>query len=221
MLGRGNSARRELGMRPALRAGHQCAGSRPGRECRPRAPSAVQFSAAMALENSSTSRIGIPCKNSIAEGPVKHVARAGGIHTVHHEGGRVMKPPVASAPASRARPASWPQPSSRTASWIALERAERIAHAGPVRRELGARHQVIDVRQHLVEAVVNGVHVHGDGDPVARAMEAARATAGRIVPVDVQQARAGDLLRRDLVPGRGAGSRRAATAPSARPWSGR
>ena len=54
------------------------------------------------------------------------------------------------------------------------------------------------MRQDPIEAVINGVHVHRYGN--ARAVRDARRVrhGGRIVPVDMQQARAQDLVRRDL-----------------------
>ena len=52
----------------------------------PRAPIAVQFSAAMAFEKSSASRMGHSCRDGIAEGAVKHVARAGRVDAIDHEG---------------------------------------------------------------------------------------------------------------------------------------
>ena len=79
-----------------------------------------------------------------------------------------------------------------------FERAERIALIGPLHGKLGAGDQVVDVRQHAVEAVIDGVHVHGDGHSGGAGDCGGVLHGGRIVPVDVQQARAGDLLRRDL-----------------------
>jgi len=63
--------------------------------------------------------------------------------------------------------------------------------------ELGTRNQIIDVRQHIIEAVVDGVDIHGDGDVMlARDFRGTR-DGGRIVPVDVEQLGASDFLGRD------------------------
>ena len=80
-----------------------------------------------------------------------------------------------------------------------FQRAKRVGAAGPGAGKFGTGHQVIDVRQHAVKAMVDGIDIHGDGNAVL-AGDAGRARYRRgIVAVDVQQARAGDLVLGNLV----------------------
>ena len=54
------------------------------------------------------------------------------------------------------------------------------------------------MRQYPVEAVIDGIHVHGDGHAGAAGDSGGVLHRLRIVSVDMQQPAAGDLLRRDL-----------------------
>ena len=80
-----------------------------------------------------------------------------------------------------------------------LERLERIAFVGPLDGKLRAGNQVVDVGEHLIEAVIDGIDVDGDRDPSLRAMRGGRCDGGRVVAVDVKQAGAGDLSSADLL----------------------
>jgi hypothetical protein len=74
-----------------------------------------------------------------------------------------------------------------------------MPYSGPGAGKFRAGHQVIHERQHAVEAVVDGVDIHRDRNAVlVRDACGARYRRG-IVAVDMQQARAGDLLRSNLL----------------------
>ncbi len=79
-----------------------------------------------------------------------------------------------------------------------FERAERIALASPASRKFGAGDQIIDIRQHLVEAGVDGIDIHSHRDAVGAGNARGVSDGGGIVPIDVQQSRICDLFRGDL-----------------------
>ena len=76
-----------------------------------------------------------------------------------------------------------------------FERVEGIFKASPVAGEFGAGDEVIDMRQDMLEAGVDGIDINGYRNTV-RAGDLSGAGHGRsIVAVYVKQARASDLVR--------------------------
>ena len=117
----------------------------------------------MALEKSRASRMAHALQNSIAKGPMEDVAGAGGIHAIHHEGRRVDKLSFF----ERERAVGAERHGGDAHLVFALDHfqgAERIALIGPLHGELGTGDEVIDMRQHAVEAVIDGVDIHGNGN---------------------------------------------------------
>jgi len=79
------------------------------------------------------------------------------------------------------------------------QRTKRIAFTGPLTRKFGARDQIVDRPQHAVEAVVNRVDIHRDGNPVTTRDFRRLPDRRRIVRVDVQHPRAGNLFFGDAL----------------------
>ena len=79
-----------------------------------------------------------------------------------------------------------------------LQRAERIALAGPSLGEFGAADQVVDASQHLVEARIDIIDIHADRDAVVACDAGGAGDGGRVVSVDMQHPRARNLLRSDV-----------------------
>src|SRR5712691_6224592 len=77
-----------------------------------------------------------------------------------------------------------------------LERLERIALARPLPGELGAGDEVVGIGQYTVEAMVDGIDVDGHRNSNPARDPRRMFDSRRIVPVDVEQPRTGDLLRR-------------------------
>ena len=80
----------------------------------------------------------------------------------------------------------------------ALQRAKRIALAGPTRGKFGAADQVIDRGEHLIETRINVIDIHADRDAVVPRNAGGARHCGGVVPIDMQHARAGDLFRGDV-----------------------
>src|SRR5207247_1641491 len=92
-------------------------------------------------------------QNSIAERSMKHVAGASGVHAIHHKGRRVEE--LAALERERSMRAECHGGNTQLVLALdGLERFEWIALAGPLGRELGAGDEVVDVRQHAIEAVI-------------------------------------------------------------------
>ena len=66
-----------------------------------------------------------------------------------------------------------------------FERFERIALVGPLHRKLGTRHQVIHIRQHAVETVIDRVDIHGDGHARLSGDSRGMLHGGGVVAIDV------------------------------------
>src|SRR5207237_9641540 len=66
------------------------------------------------------------------------------------------------------------------------------------RREFGAGDEVVDVGQHFIEAVINGVDVDRDGDAVLARDGGGVGDGSGVMAIDVEHAGAGDLLGVDL-----------------------
>src|SRR5579864_2828815 len=80
-----------------------------------------------------------------------------------------------------------------------LERAEGIALVGPLHGKFRARYQIIDMRQHAIESVIDGVDIHRDWNPMLARDPGGTRNGTGIMRVDVEQARTGDLLHRHTV----------------------
>ena len=76
----------------------------------------------------------------------------------------------------------------------AAQGLQRVGIAGPALREFAAGEEVVDVRQHGLETLVNGVDIHRNGDAVAPRDGRGAGHQRRVVAVDMQQARAADHL---------------------------
>ena len=79
-----------------------------------------------------------------------------------------------------------------------LQRAEGIALAGPALGKFGAADQVIDAGEHLVEARIDVIDIHADGDAVVACDAGGTCDGGRVMSIDVQHTGARDLLRGDV-----------------------
>ena len=79
-----------------------------------------------------------------------------------------------------------------------LQRAEGIALAGPSLGEFGAADQVVDAREHLIEARIDVVDIHADRDAMIARDAGGACDGGRVMSIDVQHTRARNLLRSDV-----------------------
>src|ERR1019366_3917577 len=80
-----------------------------------------------------------------------------------------------------------------------LEGFEGIGLAGPGGGEFAGRDQVIDIGEHAVEALINGIDIDGHGDAVAAGDLGGAGDGGGIVAVDVKQAGAEDHVVGDFL----------------------
>src|ERR1019366_4680138 len=70
---------------------------------------------------------------------------------------------------------------------------------GPGGGKLAGGHQVIDIGEDAVEALIDGIDIDGDGDAVAAGDFGGAGDGGGIVAVDVEQTGAGDHVLGDLL----------------------
>src|SRR5689334_4946183 len=132
-------------------------------------------------------------EHRITERSVKDVSGAGGVDTVHRETGRVNETSVFTGQRAIA-PESYRGDAHFVFVLDALERAERIALAGPARGKFGAADQVIHAAEDLIEAGVNIIDIHAHRNSVLAGDAGSAGNGRRVVSVDVEHPRAGDLL---------------------------
>src|SRR5450755_327618 len=140
---------------------------------------------------------GCSLEHRITERSVKHVSRTGGVDASHHESGRVYESPVFPCKCA-VRTQGHSGDSHLMFVLNTLERAERIALAGPPRWKFGAPDQIVCASEYLVEARIDVVDIATDWDGVIARDAGGACDGGRVVPIHVQHPAASDLLRGDL-----------------------